>query len=422
LRKRPLSLLFVVSVVVAMAACGKKGPPLAPFSSLPTAVTDLSARQVGSELVFQFTVPASNVDGRRPANLDRVELYLHSTRQRLPDDYVNRGRLAGSVKVRRPPPPESETREPPPPPEPGVEQGTRATITAMPDFFVPQVQKRPVAAPADGPFAPLFPDGGGPLLSPRLSAAGTRLFIVAGVNRRGRFGPPSQVLEIPIVTSPPAPGSVQVAYTEQAFVLTWMPPSVAKGRPIQEPTPRGGALASRPLSTFSSPRAYNVYEVDRSAAPAGASSPVSALLNPMPLAEPRFEDARMAFGVERCFEVRTREAVGTFVVESASSPVTCVTPVDTFAPAAPRNLIGVSSEGSVNLLWDPNTEADLAGYLVLRGEGAGEKLQQLTKTPITETTYRDTAVQSGMMYVYVVVAVDKVGNVGGQSNRFEPGR
>ena len=402
-----------------MVACGKKGPPLAPFSDIPAAVTDLSARQVGSELVFQFTVPASNVDGRKPANLDRVELYLNATRQRVPADYVSQGRLTGSVEVRRPPPPEEESPAPAPT-DTGVEQGARASITAMPDFFVPQVQKRPAAAAVEGPFAPLFADGGGPLLSPRPPTSETRLFVVAGVNRRGRPGPPSPVLEVPLVTVPPAPADVEVSYTEQAFVLTWAAPSLANRRPIQEPTPRGGALASRPLPTFSSARAYNVYEVVRP--PAGSNSavaaPVQAPLNPAPLAETRFEDARMEFGVERCFHVRTRETIGTFVVESASSPTTCVTTVDTFAPAAPRGLTGVPGESAVNLLWDPNAEADLAGYLVLRGEGAGEKLQQLNKTPITEPTYRDTTVQAGMMYVYVVVAVDKAGNVSGQSNRF----
>ena len=142
-------------------------------------------------------------------------------------------------------------------------------------------------------------------------------------------------------------------------------------------------------------------------------------MNPAPLTETRFEDARMEFGVERCFHVRTRETLGTFVVESASSPVTCVTPVDTFAPAAPRKLFGVPSEGSINLLWEPNEEGDLGGYQVLRGEAAGDKLQPLTKTPITETTYRDTTVRAGTTYVYIVVAVDKAGNVSAQSNRFE---
>jgi fibronectin type 3 domain-containing protein len=94
-----------------------------------------------------------------------------------------------------------------------------------------------------------------------------------------------------------------------------------------------------------------------------------------------------------------------------------VTPVDTFAPAAPTQLIAVGGEGAVNLLWEPNAEADLGGYQVLRGDAAGEKLQPLTKSPISETSYRDGSVQPGMKYVYVVVAVDKAGNVSAQSNR-----
>jgi hypothetical protein len=401
-----------------MVACGKKGPPLAPFSDLPAAVTDLTARQVGSDLVFQFTVPAANTDGRKPANLDRVELYVNTTRQRVPSEYLRQGRLAGSVKVRRPPPPDEEVKTPPPA-DSGVEQGAAATINAMPDFFVPPVLRRPVAAAADTSLAPLFADGGGPLLSARSPTSETRLFVVASVNRRGRSGPPSTVLEVPIVTAPAAPDDVQVTYSEQAFVMAWMPPPLARRRPIQEPAPRDGALASRPLATFTTPRAYNVYQVGRPVDGANppVAGPVQTPLNPKPLTETRFEDPLTEFGVERCFQVRTRETIGTFVVESAGSAAACVTPVDTFAPAAPRNLIGVSTEGAVNLLWDPNAEADLGGYLVLRGGAAGEKLQPLTKAAISETTYRDTTVQAGVTYVYVVVAVDKAGNVSAQSNR-----
>jgi hypothetical protein len=418
LRKGPLSLLLGVGVGLGMVSCGKKGPPLAPFSDLPAAVTDLSARQVGGELIFQFTVPAANADGRKPANLERVELYVHTARPRVPSDYVRQGRLAGSVKVRQPPPPDEEKTSPVPA-ESDVEQGGRASITAMPDFFVPPVLRRPAGAAAASP-APLFPDGGGPLLSPRPPASETRVFVVVGVNRRGRAGAPSSVLELPILTPPPAPTDLQVSYTEQAIVLAWTPPSFAIRRPIQDPTPRAGALGSRPLVTSGSPRAYNVYEVMRPDAPdpnplRGA---VQTPLNMSPLTETRFEDLRTEFGVERCFHVRTRETVGTFVVESAGSRMTCVTPIDTFPPAPPSKLIGVRSEDAVSLLWDANAETDLAGYQVLRGEGADEKLQPLTKAPISETTYRDTTVQGGRMYVYAVLAIDKAGNISAQSNRF----
>ena len=101
-------------------------------------------------------------------------------------------------------------------------------------------------------------------------------------------------------------------------------------------------------------------------------------------------------------------AVGDLSVESESCPSACVTPVDTFPPAAPRSLAGVSSESAINLIWEPNTEKDLGGYLVLRGEAPGEKLAAVTPAPIHETTYHDATVRRGVTYVYAVVAVDNV--------------
>jgi hypothetical protein len=67
----------------------------------------------------------------------------------------------------------------------------------------------------------------------------------------------------------------------------------------------------------------------------------------------------------------------------------------------------VSGSGVVNLIWDPNTDGDLAGYLVLRGEAPGDTLQPLTPQPIKETRYADRSVKPGTSYVYAVVAVDR---------------
>jgi fibronectin type 3 domain-containing protein len=115
--------------------------------------------------------------------------------------------------------------------------------------------------------------------------------------------------------------------------------------------------------------------------------------------------------------------MGSITVESAPSKTACVTPADTFAPAAPRSIAAVASEGAIGLIWEPNTEGDLAGYLVLRGEAPGEKLQALTPAPITETTYRDTTIKPGVAYVYAVVAIDKANNMSAQSDRItEKGR
>ena len=108
-------------------------------------------------------------------------------------------------------------------------------------------------------------------------------------------------------------------------------------------------------------------------------------------------------------------------IESDPSDPICVTPQDTFPPAAPKGLAAVSGTGVVNLIWDANTDADLAGYLVLRGEAPGDTLQPLTAEPIRETRYTDRSVQAGLTYVYAVVAVDRATppNRSGLSNKVQ---
>ena len=127
-------------------------------------------------------------------------------------------------------------------------------------------------------------------------------------------------------------------------------------------------------------------------------------LNPTPLTTPSYERAGAPAGSEQCFTVRT--VLGGILESDPAGPV-CITVRDTFPPKAPQGLSAVAGTGMINLIWDANTERDLAGYLVLRGEAPGDTLQPLTPAPIQETTYRDATVKPGVRYVYVVVAVDR---------------
>ena len=77
--------------------------------------------------------------------------------------------------------------------------------------------------------------------------------------------------------------------------------------------------------------------------------------------------------------------------------------------------------GVMNLSWQTNTESDVAGYVVLRGEAPGDTLQALTREPITATRFEDKTVRPGVRYVYAVVAIDRATppNTSAQSNRIE---
>ena len=81
--------------------------------------------------------------------------------------------------------------------------------------------------------------------------------------------------------------------------------------------------------------------------------------------------------------------------------------------------IGTAAESAIELVWRPSINTDVAGYVVLRAEGAGGTLLRLTPEPVTSTTYRDVSVRPGVTYEYVVIAVDtaKPPNESGPSNR-----
>ena len=66
-------------------------------------------------------------------------------------------------------------------------------------------------------------------------------------------------------------------------------------------------------------------------------------LNAKPLDATTFAHDGAAPGKEQCFVVRSVATVGTALIESDPSSPICVTPRDTFAPAAPKSLQAVGS-------------------------------------------------------------------------------
>ena len=79
----------------------------------------------------------------------------------------------------------------------------------------------------------------------------------------------------------------------------------------------------------------------------------------------------------------------------------------------------MQEDAVVTLIWTGVDAADLGGYVVLRGEGAGENMQPLMRDAVTDTTFRDTTVRPGMTYSYAVYAVDRAPtpNISQLSNR-----
>ena len=161
----------------------------------------------------------------------------------------------------------------------------------------------------------------------------------------------------------------------------------------------GNVLESRSFGSLQSDVFYNLYDAT-----------TGQLVNPKPVPEFGYEDTRMDFGTNRCYIVRAVQVVAKLAVESEPSGPQCKMLVDTFPPAAPKGLNAVSTDGAINLIWDANSEPDLAGYIVLRATGAGQPMVRITDDPIADASFFD-SVQRGLRFVYAVEAIDKAGNI-----------
>ncbi len=407
------------------AACGKKGPPLAPLARVPAAPGDVQAARAGDEVYIWFTVPSANVSGQTPADLASLDLFAFTgVRRPEGEDLTEVAVKIASFPVQPvlPPPPVLPEGAPPLPSipvPPGFAQGAAAVVreTLTPETAIPT----PVAVPTRPEVEvdeaePVF----GPLVAPAPTETMRRHYFVVAVSARGRASAPSGIVSVPIDAASGAPSAPVLSYTESEMTMAWTAPVDARAAAAAD---EPGLLPARPIVPLPAPTTYHVFEVPREPAPVDPFAiPLPAPLTPQPVPQPVFAvPGAVRFGVERCFVVRAVDTVAGSVVLGPASEPGCLTPEDTFPPAAPQQLVAISGIGVINLIWEPNTEPDLAGYIVLRGTAPGDTLQALTPAPIRETTYRDQTAEPGVRYVYAVVAVDNATpqNVSGQSNRVE---
>ena len=527
---RPIAYACVLAALIT-TACGKKGPPLVPYAKAPAAPSETTARRVGNRVEIRFVVPSVDLDGQRPAHLDRMEVWALTGQVPDPVLFLKYATLVGTVPVRRPPPPPPDVEEgkpapPPPPPstEPGLDQGQQGLVideltpeTLVP-VVVPEIEKQKARDEAlrlerlaeQEPPRLTPPDLGTPLPPPLM-----RYYVVMGRNG-GRKGALTPRLPVALRPAPPVPPQPTATLAENYIELSWtepaglptpvhtgtaaprVTPAAATARragaqglprpgeperpeavprppsdddedavappepsePLPEPveapavppdvppapvSPVGGEvgvsgaaaagqaegstlLNSRSLTGFPSATVgYSIYEVappqqQPAAAPLqpGEVPAFPRRVTPSPVVARTWRDAKVEFGAVRCYVIRTVVTVGS-AVESEPSPAICISPTDTFPPKAPSALAAVASQGAISLIWDANTEPDLAGYIVLRGSASGATMRPLMTAPIKETTFRDTTVRPNARYVYVVVAVDTATppNISAQSNRVE---
>jgi len=377
---------FSVLTIVSAISCGQKGPPLPPIIRTPVAPV-ITADRRGSDVEIGLTAPAANMDGSRPANVTRVDIYaVNGARPAMTDaEIMKRGTKVASVPVKAPRDPNDAAEKDEPaenadaPEGEGLDQGASSSVAEV-------ITAKVLDAGSDVDR---------PLLGPPASTE-LRTYVGVGVDKRGRPGQFSKRVSVPLQLPPPPPPSIEIAYDEKKITITWKPP-------VTNTVESAEVLPSRTFGPLQPAVTYNLYDAK-----------TAQKLNDAPIREFGYEDTRMDWGTERCYLVRAVETIARVPIESDASGPACRMLVDTFPPAAPKGLNAVATEGAINLIWEANTEPDLAGYFIWRAIGDAQ-LQRITTTPVTDASFFDN-VRAGLRFTYAVQAVDKAGNAGPLSN------
>jgi len=430
-RGRATAWVPVLAACAALAACGKKGPPVAPSVRIPAPVETLTTTRLGNDVYITLTVPATNIDMSVPVDISRVDVYAYTgraapSRARFPDLAT----VVASVPVA---PPLKAGEAPPVTPDPKAGALPKTSVTVLDALTADEFEQGKIEVePRSREQASVPP------AETQTPSVMRRFYIAVPFSSRGRPGPSGMQGEVVLTALPDPPTDVRARYDASRISLTWepsggligflldrmlapeQPPFVAASQPVAvEPTQPSAA------SVPSGPTTYNVYrelspdplDLRVAASTPAWASIVPTPVNSAPLTATSGTDDVVA-GRQHCYTVRSQRGM----VLSVASPRTCVTPIDIFPPAAPAGLAAVPSEGGISLIWEPNSEADLGGYLVLRREPGDATLRQLTAAPVVDTRYRDTDVQPGRRYIYSVVAVDSqvpLPNVSTESERVE---
>ncbi|MGB7585246.1 MAG: hypothetical protein WBM11_10400 [Terriglobales bacterium] len=231
-----------------------------------------------------------------------------------------------------------------------------------------------------------------PLPATALSASpSSEVFYAVSVqNENGRSAGLSNIVGVPALVAPAPPSDFQAQVTADGVVLSWK---------------------ETPVETAGLKHFYRIYRRAE-----GRTTDVVAEEVPwgnLQLIDHNFEWGKTYFYRATLVTVIHVEGKPDVGFESDDTPSVKVFAHDVFPPAVPTGLqavfSGVGQQPFIDLIWAPDTDADLAGYNVYRREAGGEP-RKLNSTLITAPAFRDQNVAPGHTYSYSVSAVDVRGN------------
>jgi predicted small lipoprotein YifL len=447
-------LAAALAIALALAACGKEGPPTPPLRAVPAPVKDLAVRQRGTHVLLSFTYPQTTPGGAALNGVTKVEVYeavlqpppplkapAKATAEKKPGSAKAAGVTApeaGKAGAKATATGAATAAEPgAAAAEPGA-AGTPAGATAA-------TTGKAAAAPAPGAAAaPSMPSP----LDPRQyeSLAKLRLTLTSKDLGAATLGNqliidlplpeplPAATASAPASAPGPAPAKVppgtttakaaagaatatatagltrdyavraygpqgdRSAFSNQALLMPKEPPQPPAAVTVT-PQADGILVAWKPEPNGGS---YAVYR--RAATERFSSKPLALVRG----GETRHLDQTARFGQSYIYSVTTVDPRQP-LVESAIKAEQEIRYVDVYPPPVPEELVAVAEAGRARLVWRQSEAPDLAGYIVYRKGATGDYVR-LTAKPIAATNYVDTAVVAGQSYDYRVTAIDQVGN------------
>lgn len=358
-----------ISLVALLLAggCGAPGEPTPPSPRVPVVVADLAAQQAGDAVQLTFTMPPKTVKGERLTETPAIEI------------------LRGALK-----------------PDGSPDAKSFRTVETIPGALVGDYRaadKIQIISRFSLAELRAYP---GAALAYRVRTRASRKRASADSNTATvRIRPVTERIT-----------SVHAEVTESAIELSWSAPARTS--------------AGDPLPAISEYRVYRG-ELDPASAAAAANDLSQAKWKSPPAflaaAPTSYRDTAFDFGKSYLYTVRTVIPGDGSAIESSDSVPAIVTPRDIFPPAVPQGLVAAvlspepNAPPEVDLSWSINTETDLAGYHVYRGEQQDTPGQLVTSDLLLSPAYRDTSVQPGHRYWYSVTAVDRSGNESAPSAR-----
>ena len=358
---------FLFSIFFWVSGCGAPGDPVPPAPLVPVAVSDVAARQAGDGVELVFSLPPKTVSGEKLTAPPAVEI------------------VRGSLK-----------------PNGAPDSKSFRVVYTIPGALVPNyvgaghVQFTDPISPAETKAHP----------------GAMYAYLIRTRLSKKRASADSNIVTARLFPVPQPISVVQFQVTETSVNLTWPAPAQTS--------------AGDPLSTISGYRVYRGEIDPHSSAPVGKDLSTIHWLAPLGLlGQPTansYSDTRFEFGKTYVYLVRSVVTADGSEIESDNSDPVSVTPLDTFPPAAPQDVVAAVLPGAapstfvVDLSWSINLESDFAGYRVYRSEQEGVRGEPVTPDLLPTPAFRDSFVAPGHRYWYTVTALDRAGNESGASN------